>query len=152
LIPKIPGFSLADLDDEMRLVRLLQGFALTRQQSVEVFFDRAAIGKSGARTFGRVTARFMQASRTADSGIARRLKQLKGAAKNWKVVTSDRQVQAEARSAGADVIASDEFAMTLLDSQPITGGGAETSVESESDVDEWLRLFSARGAGLDDEV
>lgn len=142
LIPKIAGFSLTDPDDEMRLVQLLQRFALSRQQSVEVFFDRAAAGHSGARTFGRVTARFMQAGRSADSGIARRLKQLKGAARNWKVVTSDRQVQAEARSAGAEVVPSDEFARTLQGLPESSGGGTDQPSMGESEMDEWLRLFS----------
>ena len=43
LIPKIPGLSLEMLDDEDRLIELLQEFARVRRQRIEVFFDQAIL-------------------------------------------------------------------------------------------------------------
>ena len=109
LIPKL-GLSLRSADDEMQLVALLQTFCRAERKSVEVYFDGAPAGQVGTRRLGLVTAHFVRLGSTADTSIRVRLKTLGRAARNWTVVTSDRQVQAEARAAGATIISSDEFA------------------------------------------
>jgi hypothetical protein len=82
----------------------------------------------------------------ADEAIRQRLKKLGKAARNWNVVSSDHRVQAEARSAAAKVISSDEFAATVIDT---LRSGPPPSVKqgamSERELEEWLRLFSERG-------
>jgi hypothetical protein len=62
-------------------------------------------------------------------------------ARNWTVVSSDRQVQAEAIAARAEVISSDSFAAMLKqarDQAPKAGGDRKLS---ENEVNEWMRLF-----------
>jgi hypothetical protein len=68
------------------------------------------------------------------------------AAKNWTVVSSDRQVQAEARAARAVVLSSDEFARLLQ--QTPRGGSSKPAADrkvSPAEVDEWLKIFDSKG-------
>ena len=142
LIPKLSGFSLNALDDEEQLIPLLQTFSRFRRQPVEVFFDGAPPGHSGPRRYGTVTAHFVRQGRTADDAIRLRLEKLGTNAKNWKVVSSDRQVQAEARSRHAESLSSENFArelMQVLDAAQRTPEGPTKL--SDQEVDDWLRLF-----------
>jgi predicted RNA-binding protein with PIN domain len=146
LIPKL-GMSLSSFDDEMQLVERLNEFCrLSRKGQVEVFFDNAQPGAPEIRKTGFVTAHFVRKPLIADEAIRQRLKKLGKAAKNWSVVSSDHRVQAEAKSVGAKVITSDEFAATVIDTlrsgpPPSTKQGSM----SEREVEEWLKLFSERG-------
>lgn len=115
LIPKIPGLSLRDMDDEQQLIDLLVRFCTARQKSALVFFDRAPAGFAGKRPYGRVTAQFVGQGMIADEAIRRHLAGLGRAARNVTVVSSDRQVQAEAASRQATVVSSDAFAAELVD-------------------------------------
>ena len=148
LIPKINGLSLRSIDDEMQLVELLQEFCrIRRKQQVEVFFDKAAPGGVPARRFGPVTARFVRHGMTADAAISNKLKRLGRSARNWSVVSSDRQVQAAARAAQAQVISSEDFASQLDDNlqdaeSPDAGEKVDTAL-SEDELDEWMHLFGA---------
>jgi predicted RNA-binding protein with PIN domain len=143
LIPKIPGMSLEALDDEQRLIELLQVYCRVRRQTVEVFFDRAALGRAGRRQAGVVVAHFVRQGRTADESIVARLDQLEKAARNWTVVTSDRRVQTEARVRQAKVVSSEEFAgelaAALQDAQVARRN--EPGKMSDDEMDAWLKLF-----------
>jgi predicted RNA-binding protein with PIN domain len=143
LIPKIPGMSLEALDDEQRLIELLQVYCRVRRQKVEVFFDRAATGRAGKRQAGMVVAHFVRQGRTADESIVARLDQLEKAARNWTVVTSDRQVQTETRVRQAKIVSSEEFAGELMaalqDAQ--VARRHEPGKMSDSELDDWLKLF-----------
>ena len=145
LIPKVPGLSLEDLDDEQQLVNLLQDFCRVKQKKVEVFFDNAPAGSSGARTFGCVVARFIRQGRTADQAILEKLRRLEGEARNWTVVSSDREVRNSARSVRAKSMRVEEFAQELSAlaadrSQQMQQDDADLS---KQEVDEWLELFGA---------
>ncbi len=145
LIPKL-GMSLRSVDDELELVHRLQTFCRLQRRQIEVFFDGAPPGQDGRRAFGSVTAHFVRAGTTADSAIRARLKKLGRAARNWTVVTSDRQVQAEARQSGAAVISSEDFARQVI--EVLRAGPASESKEkgmSKSELDEWLTLFRDKG-------
>ena len=76
LIPKIPGLSLQDLDDEIQLVKMLQEFCRINRKQVEVFFDNAPPGQPVARNYGSVVARFVREGGTADRAIHNKLKRL----------------------------------------------------------------------------
>ena len=144
LIPKVPGLSLVDMDDEMHLVEILQEFCRQQRKQVEVFFDKAAPGGVRARKFGCVTARFVSQGRTADEAIKDRLMRLGGEARNYSVVSSDREVQASARAARARVVSSDEFAGSILSKgidSPEDLGGLDDAPMSGDEIDEWLELF-----------
>lgn len=139
LIPKIRGLSLRSLDDEQRLIELLQIYCRVRRQHVEVFFDQAPPGHAGHRRVGTVVAHFVRQGRTADDAIARRLEQLGKAAPNWTVVSSDRQVQQEARNRHAMSVPSEQFAGELQSAQQ--GSRGEEAELSPEELDEWLKLF-----------
>ncbi len=148
LIPKIPGLNLQDVDDEMQLIGLLQGFCRHKQQKVEVYFDRAPAGFGGTRRFGQVTAHFVRSGLEADDAIIQRLLKMGRKARNWSVVTSDRRIQAQVRSSYATVILSEAFAGELM---AIQQSGVQTAADgvnselSSAEVDEWLDLFSKKG-------
>jgi len=146
LIPKL-GMSLNSFDDEIELVERLNEFCrLSRKGQVEVFFDNAQPGVPEVRKMGLVTAHFVRRPKIADEAIRLQLKKLGKAARNWSVVSSDHRVQAEAKSAGAKVITSDEFAATVIDTlRSGPPASAKKSNMSEREVEEWLKLFSERG-------
>ena len=143
LIPHFGGLRLESPDDEQRLILLLQAFASTRRQKIEVYFDRAAVGKAGHQSFGQVTAHFVVREMTADAAISARLKQLGKSATGWTVVSSDREVQAAARRWGAQVLPSDEFARQLINSQR-RPQREEKPQPTAAEVEEMLRLFKKK--------
>ncbi|MFN2196437.1 MAG: NYN domain-containing protein [Anaerolineales bacterium] len=143
LIPKIPGLQLRDPEDEIKLIKILQAFCQRRRKQVEVYFDQAPPGSTGTRKFGMVTAVFVRQGSTADQAIESRLHRLGRRARDFTVVSSDRQVASAARSLHAAIISSTEFARELFPTE------AESPLESEKpaaelgpeEVDEWLDLF-----------
>lgn len=142
LIGKLPGLHLSDMEDEQKLVELLEEFCQrSGQKKAEVFFDNAAPGQSGARVGTRVTARFVRAGLTADAAIASHLRRLGNAAANWTVVSSDQAVQAAARRARARVEPSEEFARLLL-TIPAASKPEDPQL-SANEVDDWLKTFGA---------
>jgi len=147
LIPKVRGLSLQRLDDEMELIQRLQTYCRVRRKSVEVYFDKGAPGRQGARSFGAVKAHFVSASSNADTAIRQALHKLGKKARNWEVVSSDRQVQSEARAAGVKVVSSEEFAAQLDDAllQAVKGAGESQGLTAD-EVDHWLDVFN-RGEG-----
>jgi predicted RNA-binding protein with PIN domain len=91
LIPKL-GLRLDAVDDELELIAILQEFCRLEHRQVEVYFDGAPVSQGGIRKLGAVTAYFVPQTSNADTAIRKRLNKLGKAAKNWTVVTSDRQV------------------------------------------------------------
>ncbi|MEW6403848.1 MAG: NYN domain-containing protein [Chloroflexota bacterium] len=140
LIPKL-GLRLDSIDDEMELVAILQEFARLGRKQVEVFFDGAPSPHAGTRSLGAVKAHFVPLGQTADNAILARLKKLGHAAKNWTVVSSDRQVQVNAHAAHAEVISSEEF-VGMLSRSGETSRPASDKKFSPQEVDEWLNIFS----------
>ncbi len=142
LIPFVKGLNLKQLDDEMRLLALLQDYARQHRAQIEVFFDGASPGWAGIRNFGVIKAHFVAKGKTADEAIRQRLGQLPNGS-GVCVVSSDRQVQAEARNHRAEVIPSGEFARGLIVEKPqITKRKQSAAAEmNEDDITEWLRLF-----------
>lgn len=147
LIPKIPGLRLDVVDDEHRLVELLQEFCRLNRKKVEVYFDRAAQGQVGQRRLGIVTAYFVRVGQTADQAIAARLRKMGRGARNWTVVSSDLSVREAARRAGANSLTSEEFATLLrnsispkIDSEP--DKSSETRL-NPAEVEEWLKIFKS---------
>ena len=142
LIPKI-GLRLDSIDDEMELVAVLQEFCRSERRQAEVFFDGAPASQAGTRRLGAVTAHFVRLGTTADDAIRNRLKRLGKSAKNWTVVSSDRQVQADARAAHAEILSSDSFAGMLKQTRT-TGKLNSDQALSPKEVEDWLKLFEER--------
>lgn len=141
LIPKV-GLRLDSIDDELELVAILQDFARLKRQQVEVYFDGAPMGQAGTRKIGTVRAHFVRLGRTADNAIRARLTQMGKDAKNWTVVSSDREVQGAARANQAQFVSSEEFAKMMKEARSATPKGNSNEQKlSEAEVDEWLELF-----------
>jgi|ERR687891_51750 predicted RNA-binding protein with PIN domain len=140
LIPKL-GLRLDSIDDEMELIAILQEFCRIERKQVDVYFDGAPAPQAGTRKLGPVSAHFVRLGTAADNAIRQRLKKLGRTAKNWTVVSSDRQVQAEARAVHAEVISSDSFARRLKQARDAAPKSAEERKLSSQEVDEWLKLF-----------
>ncbi len=144
LIPKLPGPGLEAPDDETRLIQQLQDYCRVRRKRVEVYFDNAPAGYPRAQRFGSVTARYARSGQSADDLIRQRLGRLGREARNWTVVSSDQQVQADARAARAKVLSSETFARMLgevFDEARSEPGRAEDIALSPDEVDDWMALF-----------
>ena len=146
LIPKVPGMSLQAIDDEDRLVEALQVYCRVRRQALEVFFDQAPAGRAGARKAGQVTVRYVQQGKTADQAIIERLRGLGKAARECRVVSSDRRVRAEAKDLGATLVTSEQFAAELIEAryQAQAAQNENPAPPAEAEIEEWLRLFKNR--------
>ena len=144
LIPKL-GLRLDSMDDEMELVAILQEFARLERRQVEVYFDGAPSPHAGTRNLGTVKAHFVSLGQTADNAIRARLKKMGKGAKNWAVVSSDRQVQTDAHGLHAQVISSDEFASILARAR---SSAPKPELDqrglSSTEVKEWLDIFISR--------
>jgi uncharacterized protein len=143
LIPKL-GLRLDSIDDEAELIAVLQEFCRLEQRQVEVFFDGAPATQAGTRKLGAITAHFVRQGTTADDAIRNRLKKLGKGARNWIVVSSDRQVQAEARALHAEVVSSDSFAGMLKHARNSAPKANSDRKLSPQEVDDWLKLFEER--------
>jgi len=140
LIPKM-GLRLDSPDDEMELIAILQEFCRLSRKTLEVYFDGAPAPQAGTRRLGTVTAHFVRLGSSADNAIRDRLKAMGKSARNWTVVTSDRQVQAEARAAQAEIIPSDSFATMLKNARNSAPKTKQDRPLSQDEVEEWMRLF-----------
>jgi predicted RNA-binding protein with PIN domain len=141
LIPKV-GLRLDDPDDELKLVAILQEFARLKRQQVEVYFDGAPIGQAGTRSLGTVRTHFVKLGQTADSAIRARLLKMEKDAKNWIVVSSDREVQSSARVVRAQYISAEEFVKSLREAHHSTAKANTVDKKiSAAEVDEWLKVF-----------
>jgi len=143
LIPKL-GLRLDSMDDEMELVAILQEYCRLERKKVEVYFDGAPASHAGTRRLGTVAAHFVPLGTTADDAIRKRLKKMGKSAKNWAVVSSDRQVQVESHASQAEVISSETFAMLLRQARDSAPKPAEDRKLSKREVDDWLKLFEGR--------
>ena len=114
------------------------------QKQVEVFFDGAPAGQAGTRKLGAVTAHFVRLGNSADNAIRNRLKRLGKNARNWTVISSDRQVQTEARAVRAEVTSSDVFAALLKQARNSAPKPNVEQTLSPREVEDWLKLFEER--------
>lgn len=149
LIPKT-GLRLDAPDDELELVMMLQEFLRLSRREADVYFDGAPPGQARTKRFSRVTAHFVPLGTTADSAIKRQLRILAKAARNWIVVSSDRQVQAAAQAAHAGTVSSEAFGAELRRVKTANGGRrslrktAKDDAPPPEEIEEWLRLFAKR--------
>lgn len=143
LIPKIPGLSLKALDKEERLIALLQVYSRVTRHPVEVFFDGAPPTQAGDRSIGNILAHFVRVGYIADNAIRDQLAKLGPRAREAVVVSSDHQVQTEARNHRAQVLSSEKFAVYLMDAQAKLASAPNSPEDTMSDkeVQDWLDLF-----------
>lgn len=152
LIPKIPGMHLSDLDDEMRLVEMLQEYARIRRRGpVECFFDKAPAGQTRVKKMGSVKVQFARIGKSADEDIEARLEQLGKEARNYLVVSADQRVRRAARGAGAKDLSSEEFAKDLVATLTEKNEASKKVVKPlgeeklpADEVNMWMEMFRNR--------
>lgn len=146
LIPKLPGMSLSDPDDESKLTQLLGEYCRLKRVKAELFFDAAPPGSVSQSRYGMVNVHHVSKRTTADAAIRQFLQEAGRQAKNFQVVTSDHQVQAEARGVNASVVSSDEFALALLNVIQMSPSSTNTPEKypAEDEVDYWLKVMTER--------
>jgi len=143
LIPKL-GLKLDSMDDELELIAILNEYARLERKQIEVYFDGAPAPHAGTRKSGNITAHFVLLGQTADDAIRKHLKKLGKRAKNYQVVSSDRQVQAETRTAQAEIISSESFAKTLKQTRNSASKPTDNRKLSQQEVNEWLKVFEQK--------
>lgn len=144
LIGKMPGLSLADFDDEEKLVAMLRKYATRRRARIVVVFDSGSPGgRSGELSGGGVEAIFAADGHTnADRILIERIRKVKRP-KEWALVSGDRSIQREAGHRRMRTIESADFAGQLIPPSP-TELTPEEKPLAEQDIDEWLDLFNRR--------
>lgn len=148
LIPKIPGMSLKDLDDEPKLIALVQEYCRLKRTTAELFFDGALPGFNNGIKGGLVHIHAVRKGTAADEAILNFLTQKGKAARSFTLVSSDHHVQTQGRSLGAAILTSDQFARDLVNtlSQSEKNSSGDLKPLSPSEVDDWLELFNTRNA------
>jgi predicted RNA-binding protein with PIN domain len=148
LIGRLPGFSLEAPDDEAQLLALLRTFCARERSAATVYFDGAILASTREPGRGGVTARFVAPPQTADGAIRRHLARLNREASNWTVVSSDGEVAADARRAGARVESSQAFARRLFHETPGDEEKPPASLRPD-EVARWEEAFQRRKPGRD---
>jgi predicted RNA-binding protein with PIN domain len=152
LIGQVPGLSLADADDEARLVLLLRGYAARKRgRQIVVVFDRGVYGHPEQLNGYSVTCYFAKSPQDADTQLIRRLRAL-GRPREWALVSSDRQVARVAEECGVRVIGARQFAAQLYTPVAPERPAAEKPEArlSPAEVEEWLRIFGEAGGEDED--
>ncbi len=144
LIPKIPGLHLNDMDDEVRLIEIVQEYCRLARRGAELFFDGAPEPKASSRKNGLVHVHFIKLGYSADDAIIQFVKNHEKETNNLIVVSSDHRIQNAVRASGCEVINSESFArnMNAIFSSDKAVQERKTKPLSTSEVDEWLDLFN----------
>lgn len=146
LIGQMADIRLDDPHDEAKLVERLRRYRARSGAKITVIFDGGLpAGESVELSGGGITAVFARPGVPADALILRRVRQARNP-RGLTVVTSDAEVAGAARSQGARVVSSSEFA-TELNVPPTAVSGESKSADislSPQEVEEWLALFGAR--------
>ncbi|HLF26071.1 MAG TPA: NYN domain-containing protein [Anaerolineae bacterium] len=150
LIGQMPDLSLADLDDEEKLVALLRKYAARRRARIVVVFDSGMAGHSGGRSQtlsgGGVEAVFAGSHTDADRVLIERMRELKRP-REWALVSSDRAIQAAAERHRVSVVEAAEFAKMLAPPKPAEKPPDEDrddKPDREDNISQWLRLFKRK--------
>lgn len=152
LIGQMPDISLADPDDEAKLVMRLRRYATAKRgRQVVVVFDNGVYGHPGQLNGYGVTCHFARSPQDADTQIMRRLRGF-ARPREWALVTSDRRLAQAARDRGVRVISAQEFA-GRLQAPPKTPPPPDEKPDArlnEAEIEEWLKVFGERPDGEDD--
>jgi predicted RNA-binding protein with PIN domain len=146
LIGQIAGISLADPDDEAKLVRLLRSYAVRkRNRQVVVVFDRGVRGHPQKLDGYGVVCHFALSPQDADQQLVKRINALPRP-RDWVLVTSDRAVARAATDRGMRVIDARTFAAEISGLQRKSPAAPPSDEKreirmSEAEMAEWMRLF-----------
>jgi predicted RNA-binding protein with PIN domain len=159
LISQLPDISLDDPNDEAKLVLSLRKWAAAgRKRQATIIFDRGLPGGNWRyMSRGRVKATFASTGQSADELLIGRIRQVKNPAE-FTLVTSDREILAEAKARRMPFMTSKSFSKQL---QKISGDQTkeeDKGVESEEpdlsqqELNEWLDIFQTASVTRDEIV
>lgn len=142
LIASIGDIHLDDPDDETQLIKIIQAFCARTRKSATLYFDRRGPGMRKKYSYGKLEVHFVTPPRTADLAIKAHLASLRGNAKNFTVVSSDRDIQRDAERSGARTLSSPTFAAMIrpLDEEKLPQEKPSTPM-SEQEKNRWIKLF-----------
>jgi predicted RNA-binding protein with PIN domain len=142
LIPKIKNLSLHDMDDEEKLIALLNRFSTKARAQVEVYFDKAPIDSARSIKIGAIKVHFIRTGSSADAAMIERIKKMGTSAQGITVVSSDHAIQNAALRMKIKVVTSEEFSVSIEEKLARAEGAGDQEVSlSEDEISEWLRLF-----------
>jgi predicted RNA-binding protein with PIN domain len=142
LIPKIRSLSLHDMDDEEKLIALLNRFSTKARAQVEVYFDNAPIDSARSIKIGAVKVHFIRTGSSADAAMIERIKKMGTSVQGITVVSSDHAIQNASRRMKIKVVSSEEFSVSIEEKLARAEGAGDQEVSlSEDEISEWLKLF-----------
>jgi hypothetical protein len=150
LIGQLDDISLADPNDEAKLVQKLIGFTARMKKKCVVIFDQGITGGKSRMSTASVEVVFAAAHTNADRLMIARIKAAKKP-DEWVVVSNDRVVLDAARLRKMRAIKSKDFA-TLLKPAPAPNkddvldkdGHSSEVYPSPAEVEAWLKIFNGR--------
>jgi predicted RNA-binding protein with PIN domain len=142
LIGSIADIHLDDPEDELQLMQRLGKFLKDSRKSGTVYFDQRAPGTRRMFKVGRLQVEFATPPNSADLAIQDKLQRLKGEARNYTVISSDREVMQAAMDAGAQVMDSHTF-IKLLERphKMIRGNEKPEAALSPEELEFWQKMF-----------
>ncbi|MBP6016703.1 MAG: NYN domain-containing protein [Candidatus Promineofilum sp.] len=148
VIAQTPGLSLADPDDEAKLVHLLRRWtAADARRQVTVIFDGGLpAGEAKHLSGGGVKAVFAPNNSTADAVLIRRIEAV-GNPPEFVVVSSDGVVRAAAARRRIAVQRSEEFAVAMMTDRQFKKDDKtkpqrpDAPTMNADEMQEWLSLF-----------
>lgn len=148
LIAHVPGLSLADPDDEAKLVQLLRRWAAAdARRKVTVIFDKGLPGGEARHlSGGRVRAVFAPSNRSADALLIRRIEDIEDPGQHT-VVSSDSAILRVAQRRRVPTQRSDAFAAAMVNERTFKDTAQPAADPRDNpnltpgEVSEWLALF-----------
>ena len=142
LIGKMASISLADPEDEAKLVAILARHLLKSRQKGIVVFDKGAEGELAPKLKGpNLRVIFAPPEGCADRIIMDMIKRDPNP-KGLTIVSSDNEIRRCARSRRAKLISSEDFGRQLESgSAPNHGDRKQDHGSADIDVKEWLDYF-----------
>ena len=142
LIPKIKNLSLQDVDDEEKLISLLNRFSTKARAQVEVYFDNAPADSARSVKIGAIKVHFIKSGSSADAALIDRMRRMGTFQKGISIVSSDHVIQNEARRMKFKVIPAGEFALKMENELSRSRKNITKDPGlNTGEIEEWLKLF-----------
>ncbi|NDJ62926.1 MAG: NYN domain-containing protein [Chloroflexi bacterium] len=145
LIGQLPDISLADPNDEAKLVQKLMGFTARTQRRCVVVFDAGITGGRSRMSTRMVEVVFAPRGTSADHIMLQRIADARDT-QYWVVVSSDREVLSAARRRRMRAVRSTDF-VGMMRPQLAHDKDDDDHTErypSPAEVDAWLKIFTGR--------
>jgi predicted RNA-binding protein with PIN domain len=141
LIGRMATISLADHDDEEKLIRMLISYRARTGKRLTVVFDPgSAYASPETRRWGGLEIVYVSRGSNADRVIERRVRGSRNP-QEWLVVTSDLELAERVAQMGARVRSAEDFAAELSGPSDIADDERGDATPSPMEVEEWLAIF-----------